>query len=404
MGLSKELLRLLIMNTVSFIIFIYIGIFVNLYIWEQGNSIFDVSWFNLILFFTWGFAFSGAGYLLNRWSVRLLFTISACFGGIAFLLLSWLTLDNRLLWIALIAIPVGAMWGFFGVAQNICVSLLGKGKDFGNFFAASSTVSQILNMSVPLLSAQVIQWFGYTGSFSLMLVFVTAMLVMSRFVPVVSLREHAASWGPWYGSLDWRTIFPTQGLKWIIPSCIAAGFMLQFQGLFSLLFTFSVTENKIYIALLNMLYTVSSLVALYLYRKYDMSDFKWFGIGLLLLATGFLLVLYPAAPFLVLSNILMTMGYFYFSTKWNGQQFRMIADLTPVEQLRLLVWRENLIIFSRCFMLVLVLQVTDFHGSAFHLMIALGIVSLVAVGFFHWKGREQTVPDQHSNTSSFAEK
>jgi MFS transporter, YQGE family, putative transporter len=389
MGLPRELLRLLIMNAVSFIIFIYIGIFVNLFIWEQGHRIFDVTWFNLSMFFTWGFAFSFGAGLLKKWSVRLLFGISAGFGGTAFLLLSLLKLDNRLLWIALIGIPVGAMWGFFAVAQNLCVSLLGKGKDFGNFFAASTTVSQILNMSVPLLSAQVIHGFGYTGSFGLMLVFVIGMLVMSRFVPEVSLRDQNPIPDPWYASLNWRSVFPSSGLKWLIPSCLAGAFIIQFQNLFGLLFTFTVTENKTIIALLNMLYTCSSLLALFMYRRYRMSEFRWFVLGLGLLAAGFLLVLYPAKPLLIVSNVLMTMGLFYFSTNWNGQQFRMIAVMTPAEQARLLVWRECLLSLTRCFMLLLILQIEDFHGPAFLMMIAMALFSLLAVAFSQRKaGRE----------------
>src|SRR5665647_928450 len=104
------------MNASSNIIFNFIGIFVNLYIWEQGRSIFDVTWFNLILFCMWGISFTYGAKLLMRYSTKLLIRIIAICGAATFLLLSFLHLDNRMLWIAIIAIPIGIMWGFYAIA------------------------------------------------------------------------------------------------------------------------------------------------------------------------------------------------------------------------------------------------------------------------------------------------
>lgn len=178
-----ELRRMLIMNFVSSIIFIYIGIFVNLYIWQSGHSIFDVSWFNLVLFIGWGLAFTIGASLLWKRTIRLLLALSAFSGATAFMLLTYLTLDNRVLWITLIGIPVGLMWGFFASAQNLSVSFYGKGKNVAAFFAASSIISQVLSMLVPIVSAQAISMFGYASSFYMMLAFVFVMLGFSYAMP-----------------------------------------------------------------------------------------------------------------------------------------------------------------------------------------------------------------------------
>ena len=260
MGLPKDLRRLLMMNAVSYIIFNYIGIFVNLYIWEQGQKISDVSWFNFCLFVSWAFAFGFGTKLLASQSVRQLFGLSALSGGIAFLLLFFLHLDNHLLWITLIGIPVGTMWGFFAVAQNFSLSSFGKGREFANFFSLSNTIAQIINVTVPIISAQVIRLFGYSSSFILMLVFVAAMLIVSRILPKISLKETADS-GTWFENMKYRNVFVTPALKWLIPSCLATGLALQFQGLFALLFTFSISDDRMIIALLNALFTLSALLA-----------------------------------------------------------------------------------------------------------------------------------------------
>lgn len=385
MGLPKEFRRLLLMNAMSFIIFIYIGIFVNLYIWEQGHRIADVAWFNLFLFLTWALSFSLGAWLLKRWSIRLLFGLSALSGGTAFLLLSFLHLDNRMLWISIIGMPVGIMWGFFSCAQNLSISTSGKGQEFGNFFAASNTISQITNMSVPIVAAQVIGWFGYSGSFTLMLLFVTGMLITALTLPRISLKSkdlHRQNWGE---TMKYRQVFMEPRLKWLIPSCLAAGLFLQFQGLFALLFTFSITEDKTIIALLNTLYTSSSLFALFLYRKLKLGERTWLHAAILLLAGGFLLMLYPVPVVLILSNVMTTVGLFYFGTTWNAQQFRAISHHPPERQSSLLVWRECLICLTRCVMLVLILFVKDFSGVVFVLLISVAIGTLFSIPYFQKK-------------------
>ncbi|GIP40356.1 hypothetical protein J31TS4_36360 [Paenibacillus sp. J31TS4] len=398
MGLPKELRRLLLMNASSFVIFNYIGIFVNLYIWEKGHRIGDVSWFNLVLFLFWAVSFAAGGRLLLNRSVRLLFCLSAACGGTAFLLLSFLQLESRLLWIAVIGMPVGMMWGFFSCAQNMMVTLSGRGRDIGSFFAASTTVSQIINMSVPLLSAQVIRWFGYGGSFALMLVFVAVMLTMAASLPRTSLREELAGPEPWHRQMRYSNVFVTRQSRWLLLSCMAAGFFLQFQNLFALLFTFSVTEDKTIIALLNTMYTLFSLLALYLYRRLKLKEGRWLLVSVLLLSFGFLLVLVPMPPLLIASNVLTTMGLFYFSTSWNGQQFRLISELSAVQQSRMLVWRECAICLTRCLMLLFVLSVEEFAGAAFIALTGLALTSLVVVPYLQSRSVRAQLPAAPTGT------
>lgn len=381
--MPPQIRSLLIMNAFSFIIFIYIGIFVNLYIWEHAHRIGDVAWFNLVLFLVWGFTFYIGAKMLRRFSIRVLFACSGLSGGIAFLLLSFLHIDNRMLWIAMIGVPVGMMWGFFSSAQGLSISLAGKGKDFANYFAAQGILTQILNVTVPILSAQVIYWFGYPGSFGLMLLFVIVMLVFSYFLPQISLkgmidRNEKISVRT---KLSWRFYVPTTSLRWLAVSALVAGVFLQFQGLFALIFTFSVTENKFYIALLNTCYTLATLLALYLYRKIRARERTWLLVCMVTLLVGFLIVLYPTAPLLVISNVLTTIGLFYFGTVWNAQHFRVISEFSIAERARILVWREGLLTVSRCLVLVLILPLADFRGLPFYMLLGFTLLTLLVLPF-----------------------
>ncbi|MCR8642684.1 MFS transporter [Paenibacillus sp. N1-5-1-14] len=385
MSLPKELRSLLLMGVVSNIVIIYIGIFVNLYIWEQGNSIFDVTWFNLILFVAWGVAYALGSQLLFGRTIRTLYGLSATMGAIAFLVLSLLKLDNQMLWIVCIAVPVGLMQGFFSAGQNISLSTLGKGTDFANYMAISAITGNILNMTVPLLSALVIKWMGYSGSFICMFVFVGLMLLFSTKLPQVSLISYAASKGSFWQEMRIGKVFNIPGARWFILSCLAAGFILQFQGLFALLFTFSVTEDKTEIALLNMMYTFFALVALFLFKKLKFMENRWLTAAVLLLTSGMLLMLVPYPVTRICANVITTMGMFYFVTVWSGDQIKAVSSLGVVQQSRVLVWREWFLCITRIIMLILALGIKDFSSMMFIFLAMLTITCLLTVSFFQTK-------------------
>ncbi|WP_146250161.1 MFS transporter [Paenibacillus flagellatus] len=386
--MSNALRKWLVMNGMSYTIFVYVGIFVNLFIWEQNRLIFDVAWFNLTVYVSWSFAFAAAAYLLSKRTVRLLLGISALSGGTAFCLLSFVQLDNRLVWIALVGVPVGLMYGFFSAAQNLSVSLSGTPAELGRYFTAAGSVQQVVTLVVPLLSAIVIHYFGYFSTFALMLLFFAFMLLYSAVMPGISLRAHAE---PGEGSYVFRLfrddLFRKPRIRWLAASNLAAGVFLQFQQLFLLIFTFSITENKFWIAGFNALYTAATLAALFLYRRLRLKDDTLLIAGAGLLSCGFLIVLVPAPAVLIVSNLLTAVGMFYFGAAWNTSQFKLIKPYPQSGQAKLLVWRETLICVTRIATLLVVLSVDDIGGPVFIGLIAASLLCLLAVPWFERRAR-----------------
>ncbi|MCZ8519823.1 MULTISPECIES: MFS transporter [Paenibacillus] len=371
------------MNAVSSVISIYIGIFVNLYIWEPAHSIEEVSFFNLVMFLVWGLAFTLGAKLLVRFTIRLLVGLAAAGGGAAFAYLMTVQLDNRLLWIALLGVAVGGMSGFSSAAQNLPIALIGKGPEFAPYFAAQSLIAQVLSIAVPMASAKVIDAFGYRGSFALMLVFLGVMLFYAFRIPRITLP---APVGPeqtaHFGTFSFRLAFGYPGAKWVLCSLLAAGLFLQFQNLFGLLFTFSVTQDRLLIALLNALYTAAALLGLWLYRRYVLGESRWLWIGTVLIAAALLIVIIPLPAMRIASNTLSALGMFYFLTVWNSQQFRMIQECNSVQVTSFLVWREGVLVLTRCIMLSCTLFLDALHGAGFISLIGLTLLSLLAIPYF----------------------
>jgi YQGE family putative transporter len=383
--MQTQMKKLLLMNASSTVIFNYIGIFVNLFIWEKNNSIFEVVWFNLIMFITWTIAFAIGSRLLTNYTTRVLIRTNALCGGLVFLLLSVLELDNRLLWIAIIATPIGVMWGFYAAAQNITLSVYGKGKDFEQYFSIANIINQLVSIINPIAFALIIKWIGYSGSFLLMFLFVALLLVVSFYIPAITLAGEPE---PLFRGIRFKQVFSTSALKWMVPSLLAAGIFLQFQVLFALVFTFSVSEDKLVIAMLNVLYACSAIGAMTLYRRLQTREGVWLTIGMLFVSVGFLLPLLPKAPILVLSNVLTTIGMFYFGTVWNTRQFRIISKHSAIRQAQIFLWRECFLNASRILLLILALSVKDIRGGAFIALIILALVCALIVPYFSGKSTE----------------
>ncbi|MFH5185903.1 MFS transporter [Paenibacillus sp. TAB 01] len=395
---TPQIKRLLLMNASSTIIFNYIGIFVNLYIWEKERSIFDVTWFNLIMFITWSMAFAVGCRLLSRFTTRVLIRTTAICGGITFVLLSFLELDDRLLWIACIGMPIGVMWGFYASAQNITLCVFGKGKDFEGYFSIASIIGQLVSIVNPIAFAFIIKWIGFSGSFLLMFLFVSVLLIVSFFIPPITLAEIKE---PLFRRMRFQQVFSTSSLKWMVPSCLSAGIFLQFQGLFALIFTFSVSEDKLVIALLNVMYATSTIIAMVLYRRLKTREGVWLMLGMLFVSAGFLLPLLPKAPLLVASNILTTVGMFYFGTIWNTRQFRIISKHSAIEQARIFLWREWMLNISRITLLVLTLFVDELRGPAFIGLIGFALVNALVIPWFSRKGTEAFELEQQGEGQTY---
>jgi MFS transporter, YQGE family, putative transporter len=392
MGLSKGLRMLLIMNVVSSIVFIYVAIFINLYIWEQGQNIFDVSWYNMILLLAWGIAYSLSTRMLSKWSIKLLMAVSASFGAIAFLLLSLLELDNRLLWITLIGIPVGMMQGIFSTAHNLSITVLGQDREIAHYLAITNISNQILNMSIPLLTSQVIRLFEYAGSFVLMIIFLMLMMLLSLKLPPISLKDHMEPYQSSKLQLRYSNVFHFPQAKWFIISCLATGVILQFQSLFALLFTFSVTSDKTLIALLNTCYTAFALLALLAYRKLKVKESVWLMISVVFLGCGLLMMLIPLPLIRITSNVITTIGMFYFLTIVVSQQLKMTTgSLDIVKRSYMLVWREWMYVISRVGILLLMMKIDNFTDPLFIGLAIFVIMCLLAISFIQGKMMTRSV-------------
>jgi MFS transporter, YQGE family, putative transporter len=118
-----------------------------------------------------------------------------------------------------------------------------------------------------------------------------------------------------------------------------------------------------------------------LYRKKKVRDTTWLTIGMVMISLGFLLALLQYPWMLIASNVLTTMGMFYFATIWNTSHFKIISKHSIIEQSKILIWRELSLTISRIIMLSLILSVEKIQGPVFISLMIFAIVCAVITPF-----------------------
>ncbi|WP_067932400.1 MFS transporter [Alicyclobacillus kakegawensis] len=388
MGLPKDLRRILWMSSVFLVIFTFMGIFVNLYIWERHQSIAELCWYNIVLFMAWGVGFTTGAGSLTRFSCRVPMRLSALSGLAAFVVLCLVHVRDEYLWIALVAIPAGLFGGFYYSGQNLSIIRLGRGEEFSAFYFYQNLINQVVGLVNPLLFALFIHWFGYGSSFLLMMLFVCVMFALSFLVPPITYKQDVGTGGSFYSHMSWRDVFPTPSLRWMHAGLFAGALFFQFQSALSLILTFSVTGNKVVIGLLSMGYTLACILALRLYQRLELPGRRWMNIGVGLIAAGFLLAVFPQAPVRVVSNFFTTVGMFYFGSVWNAQQYAMFSELSPMHSARLFTWRENTFNVSRIFVYAALFPLHRLAGPPFYAILAAILVCSVLVPYLQNKSLE----------------
>jgi MFS transporter, YQGE family, putative transporter len=392
MKLTRDMKSFLIMSSVLTIISNYNGIFVNLYVWDQSHSLFNIGWYNLWLFFAASSAYTVATKILMIKSIRTIVQISACSGAVSFLLLLFAHFSNELMGIVIYAVPIGIFLGTYWGGMNIMLSIFGKGKEFELFYSYFAIISQVLSMIVPLLSASVIYLSGFFGSFLLMLLFIVIMFITSFYIPDFSLRQT-------YEYMSLKGIIRLvkfDEIKSFLPVSFFHAILVTFQNLFVLLFTFQVTENEWLIAVLNILYSLSSIIALKLFNaNFHISKNAWLFIGVILMTIGFGSALTNYSVGLVISNICTTFGLFFVNTIVYSGQLASIEKIDVSRKVALLLYREWTFFFMRYLVLGIVLFI-DGRVSLFY-----GLIILVAISSFVIPMKYNDAPIHKANTNEF---
>jgi len=377
--MNKELKALLVFTTFGGIIFTFVHLFVNLYIWQQDKEISDLAWFNLSQFTIWMAAYILGTYLFQKTSLIGVMKASSIFSLILFVVLAFVKIENQHAWILFIGACFGFMRGFFSAGQTMSIALLGKGKEHTEFFQQRALYEKVTSIFTPLLFAGLLYLLGYRGTFIIMLILSGFMFLGSFFLPKLTIKE-----GTIFKKTGIKKVFNGKRTKYLPLSYLAGGVFSEFQVIFLTYFTFVISDEKLTVALLNIAYTLLTLYSIKLYKTYKkMSDEGWITFGILIAFVGFGLTPFLKGYWLFIPNILLVFGNFYYRTTYYAQQYQVMDGFSEVEKIRMLIWREVLLCFSRVTLLILVVSLGDMTGRNLFIVFLAVLLTSAMVPLIH---------------------
>lgn len=350
--MNSKLWKLLMYNLSTDVVNTFVIIFVNLYIWDKGKSVADIAWFNLSQYLVWSVSHTIGAWVLHKTSMKTVFQFANLFTLSLFLVLSFVHLDSLLAWLILIGSCNGFMKGFSASGKNLGVAAFGEINEFNRYFQYQNLFSKTLQIVTPLMFAVLIHYIDYQGTFYVMCAYSLVLVGITFFIPnnINTNKEPLFK--------DMLSPFKSKALKYMPLSFLTGGIFSEFQGVFLMVFTFTITENKFGVAMLNVAYSVLILGLIYLNKKLKkVNGVKWLFIGASTAFIGFGMMIFLKDWWLIIANFFIVAGNFYYSTTYYSQQYETMNVLNEIEQKRMLIWRENLLVISRVILLSIIVLI-----------------------------------------------
>lgn len=377
--LSKELKQMMVLSVFGFIIVQLTFLFMNLYIWIEGKSIHHLMLFNIGQFLTWGMMYVIGVIVFKKTNLRVNMLIASMVPVGFFYFLTTLELVIKNESVFFMGMLIGLMLGFYTSGQTQAVSNLGKKEEFDYYFQLRSIVEKIVSIFVPVLFSVIIYYFGFKSAFFVLFITSFSMFIYVFKLPKVKLglsREVSL-----LKNLSRRKIFKTKKMNLLFFSLFLGPVILEFQRIFALLFTFSVTNNEIIVAMLTVIYSMFMFLAMKIYKQFPgKSPSFWISIGIGFMFLSFIILIIGNVITSILANILLVIGTFFFRNVFYSEHYKQTKDLPAIENTGFFIWRESIFCLSRIMISFLVLLfVNEVQSIAFFVLFLLSIVSSIFI-------------------------
>lgn len=368
--------KFLLLNTIAQrFITIYSTLFLNFYFWQENQSIQELTYFNIILLLSWNVSYWFGTKLLVYINLRFLMGLSSIFSLISYSILILPIQVNFTILMTIVAIPLGIFNGFYFCSKNLSINVAGNKNSYQTFFSYTTIITHFVSIFTPVFSAILIVLGSYNLSFIYMILCSILLIFTSLKIPIMqkeTINEKEKN-------INFKNLFNNKPLKLMLLSFVLAGMFRQFQSFFVILFTFTVTQNEIWIATLNVSYVLITFLCMKIYEKTkkQQTQHRWLYIGFIFITTGYGFVLIPYQPLLIVANIFTTIGMFYFNTIFVSQHFTLIKEQSEEKKPTLFLYREVITNSFRILMLLMIFFIDNVYSFNF---VSILLISLLAGG------------------------
>lgn len=289
--------RLLILYTTFSSIMSFAGLFINIYVWKNNQSLVDVGIYNLTYFL---FIFLGTMlgmYYLKRLNSSINFIFATIFLALTFAAI-YLVKDIEWL-IPFIGAPLGLSLGLFYIGFNIYVLIVPNPNTRTYLLSMEEVLGRISSFVIPFISALMISYLGYPFVFALIFLMVLGVSVISFNTPkyTSNFTFKSTSLSPL-----WKKY------KFIFLSLIAFGFLNGLVGIASSVLMFSRIADEFFLGTFNTILSLVGITSSFILSKKllgNKTHINYLKYGAMLSFVAIFLLLFNHTPLLIAFNLLI---------------------------------------------------------------------------------------------------
>jgi MFS transporter, YQGE family, putative transporter len=365
------------------IVFSFANLFLNVFLWDSGQSFWDIGIYNVFSALSIFAAFL-LGSLLIRWvGSRLIFVISALFACFLFLDLFYTGVVTRssIPWLGAL---YGGFIGFFYCGFNLHLLVWARKDNRSFLIGLEYVITSATQLIVPFVSGFLIVQVGYGVAFFILLILIFIQFLLSCFVPGLRMSKEDSS------QTSSRALYNKEMMQ-MGASCAAFGFFNAFVQMAFGLFLFFFVEDEFHLGSWNLLFGVLTVLAYWTVGKRLNSSnqvlFLNFGMMgstmvtlVLLMSEPKWFILFNLAVSITLPMIWLPLKSYHYqlirhSSKMNGRE-----DVGSA--MNGLVFRELSLTFGRVCFFLLMLAGFELGGYAYFVMIGLAVLMPIGMRVF----------------------
>jgi hypothetical protein len=180
-----------------------------------------------------------------------------------------------------------------------------------------------------------------------------------------------------------NNVFKEKNHRYLPLSYLSGGIFSEFQSIFLMFFTFTITDDYIWFALLNIFYTLLTLLSIHLYKKIKIKDETWLFIGIATAFIGFGLSIILHGTWMIIPNILLVFGNFYYRSIYFSQQYQAIGEVDEIKKMQITTWREILLCVSRLTILSIIILFYHLSKNSIYWLFGITLLITLCVPFIH---------------------
>lgn len=381
-GQASHMYLLFGVQLIFSIVFSFANLFLNVFLWDAGQSFWDIGVYNLFSALAIFLAFMLGSLLIRRFGSRQIFIISALFACLLFFDLFYAGAVTRssIPWLGVL---YGGFIGFFYCGFNLHLLVWAREDNRSFLLGLEYVITSATQLIVPIVSGFFIIKVGYGKTFLFLLILICIQFLLSCIVPSLMIKKEAVR--------AWPRVLINKDMLHMGASCSAFGFFNAFVQMAFGLFLFFFVENEFHLGSWNLLFGALTVLAYWNVGKRlnSSNQVLFLNLGMMGSMMVTLVLLLSEPKWFILFNLTVSITLPMIWLPLKSYHYQLLTHSTGKKAtdeigsaMTGLVFREFCLTVGRVCFFLLMLAGFELGGYAYFLMIGLALCMPIGMRVF----------------------